>query len=147
MDAKKRKKNFTMDELRVLREKYADHKDVLISKFNTTVTNKKKKEAWEEITKSVNSLGHEKRDVADVKKKWKNCISDAKMAYHANKAERTKTGGGPAPADITDDQFEIIKLNQDNVGFIGLSDGMETEELCVSTSTPTSVSSTCTYSK
>ena len=92
-----RKKNFTMDEERVLLEEYATRKEYLTSAFNNKVTNNGKNIRWKEITDAVNALGHENRVPTEVKSKWKNMSSKAKATFHSFKKAQKQTGGGPPP--------------------------------------------------
>ena len=77
--ASTRKKNFSVDEVRVLREKFAENKTYLQSSFNNKVTNAGKNMIWEEIASSINALGHEIRTVNEVKHKWKNLVSSCEI--------------------------------------------------------------------
>ena len=98
-----RKKNFSTDEIRILREEFETHQETLTSKFSNTVTNEKKKNIWKNVTEKINSLGIEFRNVDEVKIKWKNLCSNAKQMYNELKRERVKTGGGPAPKPINEE--------------------------------------------
>ena len=69
---KSRKKNFSTDETRVLREMWEKDRDYLCSAFTNTVTNSGKTKIWRKITDAINSLGHEERTVEEVRHKWKN---------------------------------------------------------------------------
>ena len=90
------RKFFSIDEERVLREKYAQHKDFLTSAFTNKVTNTGKLERWKEIADAVNALGYESRSVAEVKAKWKNMASKAKEIFNSFRKSQQETGGGPA---------------------------------------------------
>ena len=99
MDAEKRerKRNFSQDETRILREEFEIHKDILESKLTNTVTNSRKNAIWKSILDKINSLGYEKRIVDEVKNKWRNICSTAKTTWAEYKRERVKTGGGTPP--------------------------------------------------
>ena len=97
---RERKKNFSIDEIRVLREEFEKHQEILTSKFTNTITNKRKTNLWKQITERVNSLGIDSRSLDDIKTKWKNLTSTAKSAHAEHKRERIKTGGGPPPKPV-----------------------------------------------
>ena len=53
--------------------------ETIQSKLTNNVTNKKKQEIWEDITRAVNAVGTANRKVFEVKDKWKNLHSTAKI--------------------------------------------------------------------
>ena len=61
-------------EINILIEKVEENLEVLQSKLTNSVTkmNKRKKQIWDNITAAVNAVGFEKRDVTEVREKWKN---------------------------------------------------------------------------
>ena len=120
-----RKKNFSGDEIRVLRERYATNKGYLQSSFNNKVTNDGKNKIWADITEAINALGHEIRTINEVKHKWKNLVSTSKAAYHEHKRYRNGTGGGPPKKDPSEETLKVIDLLKDDASFRGLT-GIET---------------------
>ena len=62
-----------------------------MSKLQSSITNKKKKEVWREITAKVNAFVVALRTEDDIKKKWK----DLKLTVLNNVRDQKKTGGGP----------------------------------------------------
>ena len=66
---KKRKPNFREDEILCLIEGIANEKVVIMTKLQSSLTNKKKKEVWREITAKVNAFGVALRTEDDIKKK------------------------------------------------------------------------------
>lgn len=50
-ECKKRKPNWTDDEMKILTSCVIENKDVLFAKLSASVTNGKKKALWEDITK------------------------------------------------------------------------------------------------
>ena len=88
-----RKPNFTPAECAVIFENAEENINVIKSTFSSTLTNKNKSRVWEEITNKVNSLGVCKRDVMDVKEKWRNMVSSAKKEHNKCAVARKKTGG------------------------------------------------------
>ena len=82
-----------MDEMRVLRERFAEIKDYHQSSFNNKVNNGGKNKIWAEITASVNALGHEVREANEIKHKWKNLVSATKPSFSGYKKYERGTGG------------------------------------------------------
>lgn len=71
-----RKPNCTHAECVVIFEQAEENIKVIKSKVSPTLTNKNKSRVWEEITNY--GLGVCKRDVMDVKEKWRSMVSSAK---------------------------------------------------------------------
>ena len=94
---RKRKPNFSLYEIGVITENVKKHLETIQSKLTKNITNKKKQEIWEEITRAVNAVGTANRTVSEVKDKWKNLHSTAKKEFPEFKIESRKTGGGPPP--------------------------------------------------
>ena len=127
MDKKQqKKKNFSIDEIRLLIEEYENRRDTFEGKFSNTLTNIKKKEAWQEVTSKVNALGVDLRTVEDIKVKWKNLCSGAKGTFHTYKKSTFKTGGGPPPKPPTAAEEKIINLFEGRPSFEGI-DGFTSE--------------------
>ena len=80
-----RKKNYSNDEIITLTNEYEKYQAILESKFTNTITNAKKKSAWEKITASINAVGNTYRDAEEVKRKWTNMRSNAKTSYNERK--------------------------------------------------------------
>ena len=120
-EKRERKKNFTIDETRVLREEFQNNKDVLESKQTNTVTNCRKNTIWKDITAKINSIGIEHRTVEEVKGKWRNICSTAKITWHEYKRQRAKTGGGKAPKSPSEEIQKVIEIYQGQPRFDGLS--------------------------
>ena len=79
--ARKRKPNFSVSEISAITESMQENLDILQSKLTNAITNKKKNQLWEEITKAVNAVGHASWSVQEVKDKWKNLHSVAKKEF------------------------------------------------------------------
>ena len=122
---RKRKPNFSVYEIGVITENVKKHLETIQSKLTNNVTNKKKQEIWEEITRAVNAVGTANRSVSEVKDKWKNLHSTAKKEFSEFKRESKKTGGGPPPKPPSVSSKEIIEVFEDTPGFSGLK-GFET---------------------
>ena len=95
--ARKRKHNFSVNDIAVITENVEMNLAIIQSKLMNNITNKKKNEVWEDITRAVNAVGLASRTVAEVKAKWKNLHSTAKRDFSSFRREAKKTGGGPAP--------------------------------------------------
>ena len=110
---RKRKPNFSVSEISAITESVQENLDILQSKLTNAITNEKKNQLWEEITKAVNGVGHANRSVQDVKDKWKNLHSVAKKEFTTFKRETKKTGGGPAPKQPFQASEKIIEILED----------------------------------
>ena len=113
---RRRSADYSDIETKVLIENYVQNYDVLSSKFTTTVTNKAKKEIYEEITAKVNAVGTERRTVEAIKDKWQALKRNIKAKYAAKKAkarvEGMRTGGGPGVEDEEpEDEMEAMILS------------------------------------
>lgn len=124
---KKRKQNFTVPECTIILEQVERHLDIIRGKHSNAVTNARKQKAWQDITRSVNSLGYAQRTAAEVRDKWRNLTQQAKKQHAGLVKARRKTGGGPCEAagnnTITQ---KIIDIFQDEPSFSGITDGYET---------------------
>ena len=116
-EGKSRKKNFLMDEVRVLRENWAANSEYLQSPFSNKVTNAGKNKIWAEITSAINALGHEVRTPTEIRHKWKNVTAVAKTTFSEFKKNRNRTGGGPPPLTPSSDVMKTIDLLKDSVSF------------------------------
>ena len=94
--ARKRKPNFSVNEIAIITENVQKNLAIIQSKLTNNVTNKNKNEVWEDITRAVNAVGLSSRTVTEVKDKWKNLHSTAKKEFSSFRRERRMTGGGPA---------------------------------------------------
>ena len=90
-----------------------------VGKYDT-VTNSKKNSIWKSIADKINSLGYEKRSVSEIKGKWKNLCSHAKISWNEYKKKREKTGGGPAPKPLSSQEQDVIAIFQGQPRFEGL---------------------------
>lgn len=67
---RKRKANFSQEELDVLSEEVRVRKRLLFEKFSDTISMELKKKAWAAITLNVNAVSSVERTIDDVRKKW-----------------------------------------------------------------------------
>ena len=66
---RKRKNNFTVNEITVITGSVRKNLEIIQSKLTNSITNNRKTEAWEEITRDVNAVGQENRTIQEVKDK------------------------------------------------------------------------------
>ena len=118
--ARKRKPNFSVNEIAVITENVEMNLATIQSKLTNNITNKKKNEVWEDITRAVNAVGLASRTVAEVKDKWRNLHSTAKRDFSSFRREAKKTGGGPAPKPPSAASEKIIELFEETPAFRGL---------------------------
>ena len=87
---------------------YSDNKDMLNSKFSSSVSLRAKQDIWNLIKGEVNAEGVENRAVKEIQHKWKDLLSRAKKDLSNRK--RPTTGGGPKPTEspYTDIILDII---------------------------------------
>jgi len=95
-DKRDRKPNFSDEEVKCLLEGITEEKEIIHSRLQTSVTVRKKKEAWGRIVGKVNAGGNAHRTEEDCRKKWR----DLKAATIRDQADQRRTGGG-APAKGT----------------------------------------------
>ncbi|KAK2547901.1 t-SNARE domain-containing protein 1 [Acropora cervicornis] len=111
---RKRKPNFSVYEIGVITENVQKHLETIQSKLTNNITNKKKQQVWEEITRAVNAVGTANRTVSEVKDKWKN--------LHKRVEENWRRAAAETPSVSSK---EIIEVFEDTPGFSGLN-GFET---------------------
>ena len=73
----------------------------------------------------VNAVGVDKPTESEIDERWKNLHSAAKREFTKFRKESKKTGGGPAPKEISLTTSKVIELFQDTSSFVGLV-GFET---------------------
>ena len=111
---RKRKPNFSAQEIAIITQKFEENHAVLKSKFTNTNTNKMKQSVWEEMTIAVNAVGTAHRSVRT-----------AKNELSRFRKEQRKTGGGPPPKLPSKGTDKILELLKDTPSFSGLQ-GFET---------------------
>lgn len=97
-----RSKNFTRSETLSLTEiiKNNDFGRILETHGNDNSTVEEKKKAWNEISEQYNALPNiSKRDLPQLKAKWKSLVQQAKSVEAEFKSKTKATGGGGPPAD------------------------------------------------
>ena len=104
-ERRERKANFSDNEVKQLLEGVGEEKDLIQSKLQSSVTVRKKKEAWRRILEKVNACSTGvKRTEEDCRKKWR----DLKSSVIRDWADQQKTGGGaPSKTPYRDLIFNI----------------------------------------
>ena len=77
----------------------------------------------------MNFLGVCKRNVGEVKEKWRGMVSNAKKEQNQLSMERKKTGGGIEPASPKRETRRIIEFFGEDPSFSGISEGIESSRL------------------
>ena len=124
-EKRKRKQNFSAEEVSIITEMVEENVELLNSKFTNTVTNERKKGVWKRITARVNACGVSERGEKEVKDKWRGLQQNAKKEYQGIREERRRTGGGPPPQGGDSITERIIALYGDTPTFSGIA-GTET---------------------
>ncbi|XP_064637868.1 uncharacterized protein LOC135494047 [Lineus longissimus] len=147
MDKAKRKPNFSEGEKYRLCEEYENVFNVVTGKFSANISNKKKHDAWQNITSAMNRRNPSvTRSDADYLKKWQNLCSNAKDEYRKYRKELAKTGGGPAPVEPSLISQKVLAiLGEDDPTLTGIEGGIENTPAVVS-NTPTTSTSTASGS-
>ena len=73
------------------------------------------------------------RGVEEVRKKWNNLCSSAKLAYHEIHKERQKTGGGTPPPDLSEETAHIVDMMNDKSSFVDIDHGIDSFNINVET--------------
>ena len=91
--AKRRRPNFTEDELVVMIEEVRQRRVLLLGSFDgDKVTAKKKAHAWEQVTRAINAVSRVQRDATEVRKKFTDYRSYVKKKAAKRIKEQKKTG-------------------------------------------------------
>ncbi len=107
--AAKRSSNWSSAEEEALADAITKYGEVIRGKFSLTLTNFKKKDAWEKIVNLVNAADGNNRDLEQVKKKYYNLTSATKKIESNNQRSRKKTGGGESEIiTLTGTQEKIL---------------------------------------
>ncbi|XP_015779909.1 PREDICTED: uncharacterized protein LOC107357781 isoform X2 [Acropora digitifera] len=92
---------------------YGKHQYILQSKFSTSVTNEKKKQAWIKVATAVNAVNPaERKTVEQIKKKWED------ITGHVKKKERQAR------------RQELKKINTTGNGFLADEDDPDSVATC-----------------
>ncbi|XP_045194611.2 myb/SANT-like DNA-binding domain-containing protein 4 [Mercenaria mercenaria] len=108
---KKRRANFSIEELNVLTEEVSCNKRILFEKFSDTVTNEKKGKCWREIVVKVNAVSCTERTMDEIRKKWSDWSSSVKVKASKFKTACNKTGGGKLESPkLTELEEKVISI-------------------------------------
>jgi len=120
-DKRERKPNFSDEEVMFLLEGINEEKVVIHSRLQSSLTVKKKKEAWGRIVAKVNA-GASKvfRSEDDCRKKWR----DLKSATVKQQADQRKTGSGGPMKDTPFKDVVLGIIGDDGNAIIHGIDGM-----------------------
>ncbi|XP_038050875.1 myb/SANT-like DNA-binding domain-containing protein 4 [Patiria miniata] len=125
--AKVRKPNFSEKEKLLLLSEWEKRQNILRPKFSSKITSQGKHNAWQEIADSLNAqFPSVRRDVADLQKKWQNMNSKMKEETSRHRKDSLKTGGGPAPPDLSPlDQRLVTLVGENTPSIIGINGGFD----------------------
>ncbi|NP_001090371.1 nuclear apoptosis inducing factor 1 S homeolog [Xenopus laevis] len=109
--AKKRKMNFSEQEVEIILEEMEKQKHILINHFNAGVPLVTKSNAWHDILKRVNAISTCHRELAEVKKKWSDLKTEVRRKMsQARLAVEGEGDVGTAPVMLTPMQQRICNL-------------------------------------
>ncbi|XP_018009578.1 uncharacterized protein LOC108667106 [Hyalella azteca] len=92
---KRRRPNFSDEEVMALITAVSKRKNILLGKFDKTITAKAKLLQWQAVIDSVNCVSTVKRDVAEVRKKFYDLRTQVKKKATTENQYSGLTGGGP----------------------------------------------------
>ncbi|KAL0964176.1 hypothetical protein UPYG_G00320240 [Umbra pygmaea] len=121
MDSK-RKPNWREEDTLLLAELVEQRKHVIKGKFSSTLTSADKKNAWDEISRYLNTSQIScNPSPSDCEKKWYNILSKSRSEIAAFKSNILRTGGGP-PGKPLSALCEVVQriLGEDNVAISGV---------------------------
>ena len=121
----KRRPNFSAEELQIFASLIQQHNNILSANYGPTITKNVKDNLWMEITDKVNAVGGHMRTVDELKRKKKNLKTTAKSKATKNRAERNKTGGGPAVILPISTAEELILTTLTEIEMTGIEDGID----------------------
>lgn len=103
-----------------------DRKVALFSKFNSSVTKRKWREAWAEVSEILNAHHSKRRDTKEVKKQWQNLKQQLKIGLQQVRGKEKQTGGERSEYELPA-LLEAVKdvLGKNNLGLGGIAGGVE----------------------
>ncbi|KAG8538655.1 hypothetical protein GDO81_022261, partial [Engystomops pustulosus] len=90
------------------------HYNELFGKKSHHLPLRTKTHIWGKIASTINSLGVEKRSIAELKKKWHDTRRRSKEKISKMKVHQTASGGGPPTGVILDPVDELVISTYDN---------------------------------
>ncbi|XP_050700300.1 myb-related transcription factor, partner of profilin-like [Eriocheir sinensis] len=128
--AKKRRPNFSNEELLVLIREVTDRKTMLLGKLDSTrVTREGKNMAWLAVLEAVNAVGVTRRTEDEVKKKFRDFRSFVKKKVADARQEMLRTGGGPTADTKLSAAEEAMAALISEVAIAGHADVPDSEEV------------------
>lgn len=127
---RKRARNFTQEEVRVLIEGIEKYSELINAPFKSTIHNEDKTKAWEVIAKAVNSVNKGAlRTGENCRKKWHEFSSQSKKKEAARRRETLHTGGGKLKTtELTPLEEKAVAL-MPHVQIDGIPGAMDTSNL------------------
>ncbi|XP_064639163.1 uncharacterized protein LOC135503186 [Lineus longissimus] len=122
---RERKPNFSHSEAEVLADVVINELGILRSKFSSDVTNKMKKNKWDEIALMVSSLGVATRTGDNCREKWNQQLSKAKEIHSLQQKHQRGTGGGGKMPQADPTLQRIIETFEKDAAFRGITGGFE----------------------
>ncbi|XP_063792745.1 nuclear apoptosis-inducing factor 1 [Pseudophryne corroboree] len=109
--AKKRKTNFSEQEVEIIMDEMEKQKHILINHYNAGVPLLTKSNAWYDILKRVNAISTCHRELAEVKKKWSDLKTEVRRKMSQARATVEGEGDvGTPPIMLTPLQQRICNL-------------------------------------
>lgn len=127
MSKRKRKSNFSGNEIALLIELTEPHIEVLSSKLTNSITNERKKDIWKNICNSINAQGVDNRTWEEIKDKWQAMQKQAKSIASQSKKESQRTGGGASQHKLDPITEKMVSLYGACPTWAGISGGIETK--------------------
>ncbi|XP_064637156.1 uncharacterized protein LOC135493613 [Lineus longissimus] len=123
-----RSENWSPDEKALLAEMVEENFGILLNKKTNVETNAKKQKVWEGIALAVTALGTSTRTWDQCRDKWHKMCTSGKEYISKKKRAASKTGGGPAMEEDTEDPLleKVGALHKGNPSWHGIRGGSET---------------------
>ncbi|XP_077101725.1 uncharacterized protein LOC143752912 isoform X2 [Siphateles boraxobius] len=123
--AKERAQFFSQGEQELLMEGYAEFESLIKTTGNTSKSAKSRREGWQKVADKLNAASAgPTRTWGQVKVKYKNILQNATK----KKAEKKKTGGGPAPPQYTPAEELALGLNENRPIVEGIPGGSSSSD-------------------
>lgn len=106
---KRRKTNFSEQEVEIIIEEVEKQKLILINHYNAGVTFLTKTNAWQDILKRVNAISMCQRELVEVKKKWSDLKTEVRRKISQARAALEEEDDVP-PVMLTPLQQRICNL-------------------------------------
>jgi hypothetical protein len=134
-----RARDFSAEEITVLRDLFIRHNSVLSGKHSNENTQKQKDKIYSEIVSQMNALGVSERSLQSIKDKWqaiKKAVKEkVSTGIRLKKREQTRTGGGENPTMDDPDILELLTDAEKDIlsvipaeQIVGILGGFATDE-------------------